>query len=69
MQQMITGCNDCPLKRDTINSIYERATCTHTEAPRLLIGTKEGPFGSIKLITPDWCPIKKEPLTITFKEN
>jgi hypothetical protein len=57
----VTGCSDCPFFNDGANYEY-RAKCQHpanNTDERI-----EVHWG--KPITPDWCPLKKEPITIIF---
>jgi hypothetical protein len=60
MNKEVKGCADCPFlyKADP-----RHFTCTHPDAPRLVIDAKNG-----IPITPGWCPLKKEPITISIKQ-
>ncbi len=66
MNQIVTGCDNCPL-------MYQ-GDCDHPKAPE----DSEIPMDyedwdieldQYKLITPYWCPLKSEPLTLTFKSD
>jgi hypothetical protein len=53
-EMQVTGCSDCPF-RD-----WETGNCSH---PSIL------PYQYANLnVTPDWCPLKKESITISIKQ-
>ncbi len=56
----VTGCKDCPFDR-----FYFINVCSHPEheEPKE-VATKIYANG----ITPSWCPLKKEPITIEIDE-
>jgi hypothetical protein len=70
MESKVTGCPDCPFKNyDELRMEYE---CYHPKS----CGEHNGWSSRInytglcdgyeKLITPEWCPLKKESITITL---
>jgi hypothetical protein len=66
MTHKITGCPDCPLSSE--GGSFEIVYCNHPslEVPeRLELNDTWKPDS---IITPDWCPLKKESLTIEIEK-
>lgn len=64
MEQIVTGCKDCPFH---IITEYYDAFCHHPESGKgggVHMGKSLGDYENK---TPDWCPLNKEPITITKK--
>lgn len=59
MEMKVNGCNDCPLHFYDIDYSMEHL-CVHPDLEQLQIKDKE--MDSY----PEWCPLKKEPLTISL---
>ena len=60
MDKIVSGCGDCPFagfvsKGETWRCLHPTSHC------RSIAEIEE------ELITPDWCPLKKEPITISIK--
>lgn len=51
---IVTGCDDCPLHE------YDQDTCQHPEGAHREVPRYGNP-------APDWCPLRKAPLTIALK--
>lgn len=83
MEQVVTGCKDCPMFDDGHRHEYE-LICNHPNAPnqfhiplepekevfRIEMDDSGYDMSYIEwVVTPDWCPLKKEPITITIKEQ
>lgn len=54
MEHIVTGCRDCPFE-------YDGIVCCHPYTEEDTIILKEGE------LSPDWCPLIKEPITIIKK--
>ncbi len=82
MEQIVTGCEDCPMFDDGRNEY--RLICNHPNAPNQYYqplhpelevknieiedsGTVEDLDYIESVITPDWCPLIIEPITIIKK--
>ncbi len=79
MEQKVTGCEDCPMFEQ-----QEVMICNHPKAPRQ-IPTPLNPILEVEpitmddsgeeftyvewVVTPNWCPLKKEPLTLIFTND
>ncbi len=65
MNQVVTGCWGCPFHGNAGDDF-----CYHPKVKREQIVNH---YDEVKkhyvLITPDWCPLKSEPLTLTFKSD
>lgn len=58
----VTGCDDCPFRRDYSNSDDEPAPeCTHPNTPVVLIEKPK------RKHYPPWCPLLTAPITITLE--
>lgn len=81
MELIVKGCSDCPMFNNGANFEYE-AICQHPAAPnqfyeplypkkevfRIEIESSGEDLSYIEWpVTPDWCPIVKEPITISKK--
>jgi hypothetical protein len=77
MEHIITGCTDCPLLE--VDNEYGDHNCNHPLVPteirqeygrdvvrRIEIELEEFCCGDP--ITPNWCPLKKESLTLKFEQ-
>jgi len=71
-QIKVTGCGNCPFK-SFINN-FQYIACKFPESPfwdsALVISSKI--ICSVDVHdppTPDWCPLKKESITISMKQN
>ena len=66
MKQIVTGCSDCPFEYN-YNDGWSTSECRHPKGDfRLLENVIDGITYEIKDgETPDWCPLTKEPITIT----
>lgn len=77
----VSGCSDCPMFDDGHRYEYE-LICNHPSAPNQfsdpvyperevfrieMDDSGDGPTYIEWVVTPDWCPLKKEPLTITIE--
>jgi len=75
MEQIVTGCEDCPMFEQ-----QEVMICNHPKAPNQIptplnptleiepIGMDDSGYDLSYIewvVTPDWCPLNKEPITIT----
>lgn len=58
MKKKVSDCNNCPFLGITRDGEYY--WCNHQSANKAL---KEGMKGPV---TPEWCPLKKESITISF---
>ncbi len=59
----VTGCADCPLRE-----VYDGYGPQCHVAPRDADGElPEGPGGEVGEGSPDWCPLRKGPITIRLK--
>ncbi len=56
MNVKVTGCKDCPMLNEDNGE-----TCKHPESKGAYITIFDKFFN---IITPDWCPLNKEPITI-----
>ncbi len=73
MEHIVTGCTDCPMYND--GQRYEFAHyCKHPESPQKVNYFIAEPKIKVDYIegrpivtTPDFCPLKKEPITISIK--
>lgn len=62
-EHIVHGCNDCPL---CVEYYTNNCWCAHPIADK---GANDGEIECSRLhgqITPDWCPLKQEPLTIKY---
>lgn len=64
METIVSGCNDCPLLYSSEECQGDPFDCQHPQGLQVRIKTRGG-----APITPDNCPLKKESLTITLKED
>jgi len=72
MNVKVTGCEGCPmLNREWEDVSGYKYTCNHPNAPSEDIETDSSGSGEEVdlsyvewLVTPDWCPLNKEPITI-----
>lgn len=67
MEHTVTGCNDCPLFENYEGSyicVHPSSTKETTYIPR----KTEDEGGGMFSLAPDWCPLKKESLTITINK-
>lgn len=69
LQKEVTGCTDCPFLNDGAGLEY-KPYCQHpngnSDNITWQVGEKERWRTTFN--TPDWCPLKKEPITISFKQ-
>ena len=71
MEHIVTGCSDCPFEYNRLDG-FSDSECRHPkihskELTELIDGVthtfeEDGE-------SPDWCPIKKEPITISIKQD
>ena len=78
MEHNVTGCRDCPFYND--GQDYEFAHyCNHPKSPQEvnrfysepkieIVYEKVGEYNKQVPVTPDFCPLKKEPITIKMNE-
>lgn len=67
MEHIVTGCRDCPLNS---NDRLYGDFCRHPSA-RLNDG-EDNPLpvdANFYTTNPDWCPLKKQPITIKLEEH
>lgn len=64
MTKTVTGCNDCPFTAMSLGfaSGEVEADCNHPETEIYNLEMKDK-----KVITPSWCPLKKESIEIKLK--
>lgn len=62
MDNIVNGCSDCPLCAFASESVMWR--CFHPTA-----GGESIAYMDDELTTPEWCPLKTEPITISLKQN
>jgi hypothetical protein len=69
MEQVVTGCKDCPMYSvdDSNDSLIVYNYCHHRSHATVTVQDIDLDKES-NPITPDWCPLKREPITITFKQ-
>jgi len=83
MEHIVTGCKDCPLYKDGVNYEYAHY-CNHPKSPQtvnlftaepkieLTAEQKKRESGYeytvVHPVTPDWCPLNSEPITIIKKQ-
>ncbi len=63
MTQDVTGCKNCPMMASHFDG-WGGAHCNHPETE----GDDLDEVTMKENETPDWCPLKKEPITIEFKK-
>ena len=56
MEKIVKGCDDCPLK---CNDFSGNIVCFHPDQFE-----RTSP-----VVNPEWCPLKKDPITITLIKN
>ncbi len=61
MTMVVTGCKDCPF-------LFKEISCKHKGSPRFII-KKIITQNEVAFITPDWCPLKKESITIEMEKK
>ena len=82
MEQVVIGCEDCPMYKDGVNYEYSHY-CRHPKSPQKVLSFTAEPnielvsekkiteagfdYTVLHPITPDWCPLNKEQLTIIKK--
>lgn len=59
MNQIVTGCSDCPFNHEHESHHW----CKHEKSPY------DSDINPYRVNVPDWCPLKLEPLTLTFKSD
>lgn len=69
MEHKVTGCNDCCFEyADDLGEVF----CKHPETLKLnVIGKLLYTLFNDKDedgVNPDWCPLKKEPITISIEQ-
>jgi hypothetical protein len=68
MEHVVTGCKDCPLYQSNHDDRYGRETkCNHPAAPEQPLVENIDVDAMGNPITPDFCPLNSEPLTILKK--
>lgn len=70
MEILVTGCDDCPFKYSNCDG-WSTSECRHPKGDyRLLENVIDGiTYGIKDGETPDWCPLKKEEITIKLFVN
>lgn len=64
MEQIVTGCKDCPMFNLEYDDRFGASTsCNHPNHESLTVEDIDLTEKNIP-ITPDWCPLNKEPITI-----
>lgn len=63
MEHIVTGCQNCPFNS---NDREYGDACLHPSCDSGMYGRKlpEDPDNAYATITPDWCPLILEPITI-----
>lgn len=68
MEQIVTGCSDCPMFIKEEDDRYGDMTyCQHPKHESKTVNDIDLRKDRTP-ITPDWCTLKKEPITISIKE-
>lgn len=63
MEHTVTGCIDCPM----LNSVFDEWGATYHCNYNMLLPEENEFEIKDENITPDWCPLNKEPITIIKK--
>lgn len=69
MEQIVTGCKDCPLNS---NDREYGDACQHPSVWKGEVKERALPEDNnngYETITPFWCPLKKESITITMQQQ
>lgn len=73
MEHIVMGCNSCPFFEDEYNTCNHPIIDNWVEVPykhnsnQIEMDCSGDEMSYIEFpITPDWCPLKKEPITIIF---
>ena len=76
MECIVTNCEDCPMFYDGRKSNdYDSLVCNHPEseykpANPIEIDCSGDEMSYIEwVVTPDWCPLEKESITIKLKQD
>ena len=59
MENLVTGCSDCPFRITDLMGYYE---CNHPSGKKVIIKKENKPDG--EFVTPNDCPLNSEPITI-----
>lgn len=68
MEHIVTGCKDCPMFFYNVDDRYgDETDCLHPNAIQQILVQNIDLDKQNNPITPDWCPLNKEPITIIKK--
>lgn len=63
MNHKITGCKGCPFAHYQGEQCNDEIHCIHPDSP------DDAVLYYLQQLRPEWCPLKKESITITLIEN